>query len=256
MTDHATPSDVPRAARQWLGTAGATGLLALAGVGGLAAGWGGTVPPGFLVGSAVAFAFLAGVVWRCLGAARRDAGPEPITGATWITLVRGSAAVVLAGFLVAEPPGGAVAWVPGVLFAAAAALDAVDGAVARATDSVSAVGGRLDVEIDSASVLVGSALAVSYGGAPAAFLLVGFARYAFVAGIHARRRRGRTVSDLDPSDRRRAVGALTMVVTCLVLLPSPGESLSWLLAILVLGPFLASFARDWLVVSGRIEGAH
>jgi len=202
---------------------------------------------------AVGLAAISAVIRRCLEAARREAGPEPISGATWITLARGAATVVLAGFLFAAPTDGLTLWVPAALFGLAAGFDAVDGAVARATDTVSTVGGRLDVEIDSITVLVGTLLAVSFGGAAVAFLLVGVARYAFVAGITVRRRRQLPVYEMDPSERRRAVGAATMIATWLVLLPVPGPSVSWALSVVVLIPFVASFGRDWLVVSGRLD---
>lgn len=252
MTEHAAGTGIDPT-RQWLLTAGVTGVLALVGVAFLAHGSDDVATARFVAGAAVGLTAVSAVIRRCLEAARREAGPEPISGATWITLARGAATVVLAGFLFAAPTGGWTLWVPAALFGLAAGFDAVDGAVARATDTVSTVGGRLDVEIDSITVLVGALLAVGFGGATVAFLLVGVARYAFVAGIAARRRRDRPVYGMDPSDRRRAVGAATMIATWLVLLPVPGRSVSWALSVVVLIPFVASFGRDWLVVSGRLD---
>ena len=162
---------------------------------------------------------------------------------------------MLMGFLVVPKPDGAIAWAPGVLFALAAAVDAADGAIARRLDCESKRGERLDVEVDALTVFVGALLAVRYGVAPAVFVLVGLARYLFVAGIKYRRRRGSDVYELDPSDLRRALGGAAMVVIWLALLPVPGASLSRLLAWLVLVPFLLNFTRDWLVVSGRLDGS-
>ncbi|MFC7114046.1 hypothetical protein ACFQH2_02330 [Natronoarchaeum sp. GCM10025703] len=46
-----------------------------------------------------------------------------------------------------------------------------------------------------------------------------------------------------------------MLTIWLALLPTPGGSISRLLAWLVLAPFLFNFTRDWLVVSGRLPGS-
>lgn len=251
MTEHAHSPARRVPVRRWLITIGVTALLAAGGVAVVTYGWEGARTGRFVAGAGIALLGMFAVIWRSLGTAGREVGSEPISGATWITLGRGSATVVLAGFLFVERPAGTLAWIPGLLLAAAAALDVVDGAVARATGSVSAVGERLDVEVDSLIVLVGVALAVRHGGAPVAFLLVGLARYAFVLGIRLRTLRGLPARELHPSRRRRAVGALTMIVTWLVVLPVPDESTSWALAALATGPLLASFGRDWLVVTGR-----
>ncbi|MFC7114047.1 CDP-alcohol phosphatidyltransferase family protein [Natronoarchaeum sp. GCM10025703] len=74
-------------------------------------------------------------------------------------------------------------WLPGLLFAVAAAVDALDGAIARRLDCESKRGERLDVEIDALTVLVGSVLAVRYDVVPVVFAVVGIARYAFVGGF-------------------------------------------------------------------------
>ena len=203
------------------------------------------VPSGrFLAGVAGGLAVVAAVATRPIG--RTD---SRLTLATTLTLGRGAALAVLAGFLlVGAAP---VEWLPAALFAVAAGLDAVDGAVARATDAVTDLGARLDTEMDGLTVLLGSLLLVSKGLAPAVFLGVGLARYGFVAGIRLRQRRGLPVFDLPPSRLRRLLGGLAMSTIWVALLPVVDATLSRPLSLVVLVPFLGNFGRDWLAVSGR-----
>jgi len=175
----------------------------------------------------------------------------PITLATAVTLGRGAALVVFAGFLVAGFPTGRAAWLPAVLFALAAGLDTVDGALARATDSVSDLGARLDTEMDGLTVLIGTVAVVSTDLVPTLFVVVGLARYLFVFGIWLRQRRGLPVYDLPPSQLRRVLGGLAMATIWLVLLPVVEPSVARPVAIVVLIPFVLNFSRDWLAVSGR-----
>ena len=174
-----------------------------------------------------------------------------ITLATAVTLGRGVALAVFAGFLTAGLPAGRGAWLPAVLFALAAGLDTVDGAIARATDSVSELGGRLDTEMDGLTVLIGTLAVVGADLVPVGFLLVGLARYLFVAGIWLRQRRSLPVYDLPPSQLRRVLGGLAMATIWLALLPVIEPSVAHPVAIAVLVPFVLNFSRDWLAVSGR-----
>lgn len=178
------------------------------------------------------------------------ASTRPLTSATWVTLARGGAVAVLAGFLVVPTPDGPAAWAPAILFALAAGLDAVDGLLARATDSATELGARLDVEMDGLIVLVGSVVTVVDDAVPLAFLAVGAARYLFVLGSWWRRRRGRPVLELPPSRVRRPLGALAMAAAWLALAPVPGRTISYAVAAVVTVPFLANFCRDWLAVCG------
>ncbi|MEA1931073.1 MAG: CDP-alcohol phosphatidyltransferase family protein [Euryarchaeota archaeon] len=176
---------------------------------------------------------------------------EPITFATAVTLSRGAALAVFAGFLATGLPAGRVAWLPAVLFAIAAGLDTLDGAIARATDAISELGGRLDTEMDGLTVLFGTALIVAADLVPRVFLLVGLARYLFVFGCWLRRRRGRPVYDLPPSQLRRVLGGLAMATVWMALLPVTEPSVTRPVAVVVLVPFCFNFSRDWLAVSGR-----
>ncbi len=202
--------------------------------------------PVFLVGVAGGLVTVSAPVGWAVG--RTD---EPITLATAVTLARGAALAVFAGFLATGLPTGRAVWLPAVLFAVAAGLDTVDGAIARATDSVSDLGARLDTEMDGLTVLIGTTAVVGADLVPMAFLLVGLARYLFVFGIWRRQRRGLPVYDLPPSQLRRVLGGLAMVTIWLALLPVTGPSVTRPVAIVLLVPFLFNFSRDWLAVSGR-----
>ncbi|MEY7848259.1 CDP-alcohol phosphatidyltransferase family protein [Natrarchaeobius sp. A-rgal3] len=178
-------------------------------------------------------------------------GEATFTLATGVTLARAAAVAVLAGFVVTRPPSGLLVWAPGALFAVAAALDAVDGAIARSRGTETDLGARLDVEVDAFAVLVGSIVAVGNGAAPVAFLAVGAARYLFVGTLWWRHRRGREVHELPQSRVRRPLGALAMLAIWLAILPVADHGVSRPIATIVAIPFLANFARDWLVATGR-----
>ena len=248
----ALPTASDRARRQSYVTAGVTAVVAVATAAGFHLGEG--LTPRSLGGISVGVLALTTVVVRTISLTTESAGSQPLTVATWVTLGRGWLLVPFAGFLFVDPGGGTAAWIPGGLFAAATLLDTVDGAVARRTDSVSELGGRLDVETDSLIVLLGAVAVVLAGSAPVPFLAVGLARYAFVAGIGWRRTRGLPVVELDPSQRRRATGAIVMAVIWLAILPTPGDEVSRTVATIGAIPVLAGFLRDWLFVSGRIRG--
>ncbi|WP_255190821.1 CDP-alcohol phosphatidyltransferase family protein [Natronobeatus ordinarius] len=225
---------------------GLVGSVALVAVGSY---WSAQATGRFLVGVGVMLAVEVLIVRRTIEVTHRRAGPQRLTLATVVTIHRGVVLAVLAGVLALENPTGTLVWAPGVLFALAASLDAVDGAVARATDAVTELGDRLDVELDALTVLAGATAAVVAGSAPIAFLAVGLARYCFVVGTWLRRRRGLPVAPLPPSQGRRLLGAAAMVAICLALLPVPGPRPSWYLTTAVMVPFLLNFGRDWLAVS-------
>ena len=174
-----------------------------------------------------------------------------ITVATGVTAVRAACAVTLGGFLVASQPGGTAAWIPALLFGGAALFDSLDGFVARATDTTSAFGGRIDVETDALALLIGTAVAVRFGDAPVVFLLVGIARYVFVGAAFVRRARGLSVSTLPPRLSRRALGATGMIATFVILSPALTGRLSHLVAVVVTVGVLIGFGRDWLLITGR-----
>lgn len=186
----------------------------------------------------------------CLGAAA-VVGERRVTPATWITIGRGTVGAVLLGWIFL-PSAGTMAWLSALLFAVAGLLDAVDGPIARRTDTVSELGARLDTEADGLVVLVGSILVVSAGLAPNWFLAVGAARYLYVAGCWLRRRRGNSIGEDDAELLPAAIYAGTMTAIWIALLPVTGPGLTNPLLAVAGVLLLGSFLRSWLVVTGRV----
>lgn len=205
------------------------------------------VTGGFLAGVVAVLALEAVVFGRVVVRAHRRDGPQRLTLATGVTLLRAAFLAVLAGFLLTSVE--TARWLAGGLFAAAVVLDAVDGPLARARGSVTELGDGLDTEVDGLTVLLGAVLVVSTGVAPVVFLLVGVARPAFAVGCWWRRRTGRPVVSLPPSRLRGLLGGVVMVVIWLALVPVPGTTVSRVLTVAVAVPFLANFGRDWLAVT-------
>ena len=129
---------------------------------------------GWVVGAASALildAALARALWRDPAARLGPAG--------WVTLTRATLAVGVAA-LTADSFERDVAVATLVALASVAlALDFVDGRVARRTETASALGARLDGEVDAFLIL---ALSVEVAPSAGAWVLaIGAARYAFLA---------------------------------------------------------------------------
>jgi phosphatidylglycerophosphate synthase len=129
--------------------------------------------PGWTVGAACAV-IIATALTRALAPGER-LGP-----ATTVTLARATLAVGVAALaadsLAHDPPAALLV----ALAAAALALDAVDGWVARRTGTETALGARFDGEVDAFLIAALSVYAAQ--GYGAWVLLIGAARYAFLAG--------------------------------------------------------------------------
>ncbi len=205
----------------------------------------------FLLGTGAILAAELIVFGWLLERTTAEIGPQRLSLATGITVGRAGVLAVFAGFLAGGRPDGALAWLPGVLFATAAILDGADGAVARATDGVTELGDRLDREVDALIVLVGAVFVVTEGFAPAIYLVAGLGRYGFLLGVRWRQNRGLRVQPLRPSLFRRATGVAQFVAILLASLPVPGSDLSRALTMVAVIPILVSFARDWLIVTDR-----
>ncbi|SCL46201.1 Phosphatidylglycerophosphate synthase [Micromonospora chersina] len=135
----------------------------------------GTVGVG-VAGWVAALAY-AGVLCGLLRRGLRAAGAERLGPADRVTLARALLVGGVLALVVGGGPAPVAVLVP--LTAVALALDAVDGRVARRTGTVSALGARFDMEVDSFLLLVLSVhLAPSVG---AWVLVIGGMRYAFVA---------------------------------------------------------------------------
>jgi len=185
--------------------------------------------------------------------------PFPTLGAAnWITLLRGTAVVALAGFLPlavlpvpALPP--ALVWAPGLLYLGIALADLLDGFVARRQHRQTELGQRLDIETDAAGLLVALLVAVSLDRLPAFTLLVGLAYYLYLFGLWWRQQRHLPLIELQPRPYARIIAGFQMGLVALALLPLFNPPFTFIAAALVMTPLLVGFGRDWLVVSCRLR---
>lgn len=177
---------------------------------------------------------------------------ETLGPANAVTLVRGGLYAAVAGF-VFVPPTPAVAWLPGVCYGVGAALDWIDGRIATTIGRVTRLGATLDHAFDTLGFLVAPLVGVVWGRLPVWYLALSFARYVFKAARAGRRHRGRPVYDLPESRVRRPLAAGQMAFITLALLPVLPAPTVHVAATLALVPSLAVFARDYLVVSGRLR---
>lgn len=192
--------------------------------------------------------FVVAALWR----ARRDAEVDARFGlATGLTLARGALVSLVSGFLFVRATG-VVVWLPGALYALAAATDNADGRVARRLDQVTRFGARLDVAMDGLGLLVAPLVAVAWKRLPPWYLLVGAAYYVFHGGLWLRRRVGWPVHPLRPSRVTRCFAGVQMVLVAAALLPFWPAAMARATASVLMLPTLALFARDWLVVTGRL----
>lgn len=221
----------------------------------LHASWGPVEALSWLIASALLFLYLCLSLWRGLAYNYRAGESHllPTLGAgNYLTLLRGLLIAMLAGFLFAPRPTSFLAWLPGLLMTSVATADLFDGYLARRANHATRLGEMLDMQLDGLSLLLAASLVVTYQQAPAWFLLVGLARYLFLAGIFVRRRLGKPVYDLSPSAARRPFAGALMGFTAVLLYPLFSPSATHLAAALFALPFLAGFTRDWLTVSGVV----
>lgn len=170
-----------------------------------------------------------------------------------LTLWRGLALALMAGFLLSPWPRGALGWLPALLYTAAGIIDYLDGYAARVMHQATRLGERLDMEYDGLGMLVVVLLAVWYGQLPGWFVPLGLARYLYVWGMWWRQRQGWPVTDIHPSVHRRIFAGFQMGFMSVVLWPIlPADGLT--LAGLIFGGGLTlSFGRDWLVTCGWLR---
>jgi phosphatidylglycerophosphate synthase len=166
-----------------------------------------------------------------------------------VTLVR-AALVVLLAALVGVMPTPSLAWALVGLGAAGAALDGVDGALARRRNEASDFGARFDMETDAALVMVLAILAWQSGSVGPWVLASGLLRYAFVAAGWLRPRLRRP---LPPSLRRRSAAAVQMVALVVVLAPGVPRPAANLVAAAALALLCWSFFLDTLWLHQHAE---
>lgn len=201
-------------------------------------------------------AYCLWVVWQSLVENHRDGEVSLLATLGWgnrLTLMRGLAISLVAGFLFSPWPQGALAWLPVLLYTAADIADYFDGYAARVTNHATKLGERLDMEFDGLGMLVVSILAVWYGQLPWWYLILGLARYLFVFGLWWRKRRDLPIYEMQPSVHRRLFAGFQMGFMSAVLwpiLPADGATVAGTLFAI---PTALGFLRDWLVVNGRLD---
>jgi phosphatidylglycerophosphate synthase len=167
--------------------------------------------------------------------------PYPRFGAAnHVTLVRAVLLVLVAG-LIGESASREVAWAAVVGASVIAALDGVDGWLARRTGMSSPFGQRFDMETDAFLILVLSVLVWQHGKAGAWVLAAGLMRYAFVAASWALEWMRRP---LRPTFRGKTVAAVNMVGLTTALGPIIPVWFSTFAAAVTVAALTWSFAID------------
>lgn len=136
-------------------------------------------------------------------------------------------------------------WLAVLVILVAAALDGLDGYVARQTGTASAFGARFDMETDSLLVLILSLLVWQGGKAGGWIVLAGLMRYLFIGAASLWHWVGR---ELFPSVRRKAICVVQVVGLAAVLTPIAQPPASVALAAILLATLAYSFLADlvWL----------
>ncbi|MFN8488644.1 MAG: CDP-alcohol phosphatidyltransferase family protein [Caldilineaceae bacterium] len=199
---------------------------------------------------------LLGIFWQALHYNHRptETALLPSLGyGNGMTLARGLCTTLLAGFLFAPRPTGALAWVPALLYTAERLLDYFDGYVARRTGQATKLGAILDMEFDCVGFLLAVLLCIQYGQLPFWYVVLGLARYLFVGGIWLRQWNNKPVAPLPPSDNSRLIAGFQTTFVSVVLWPIITPQISQFAGYLFALPLCYSFGRDWLVVSHVLD---
>lgn len=249
-------TSLTRLRRRWLLVAGLYGVAVLFTYWLLLDGWRSGQPVQWLLLASTAMLVQLGILWWGLQHNRRpsEAILLPFLGySNGLTLARGLLTCLLAGFLFAPRPWGALAWLPPLLYMLERLIDYFDGYVARITHNETKLGAILDIEFDGVGFLVAILLAIQYGQLPLWYLLLGLARPLFVAGMWLRQRWGLSLDPLPPTDQGRIVAGFQTGFVSSALWPILSPQSTQLAAFCFAVPLVLSFGRDWLVVSGVID---
>ncbi len=218
--------------------------------------WGKTFAAIWVFFSAAAVIYQLSVLWLSLPHNHRQGESIMLPSLGWgnrLTLLRGMLIAGLVGFLLLPEPQGWLAWLPGIFYTLAIAADFFDGYLARITNHATRLGEILDISFDGLGVLAAIILAVQYDRLPNWYLIVAFARYAFVFGLWLRTRLGKVNFDLPPSIRRRALAGFQMGFLAVMLWPLFSPPGTHIAALLFGIPILLGFLQDWLYVTGFIQ---
>jgi phosphatidylglycerophosphate synthase len=195
------------------------------------------LPAGAWAVAAAAYLAAAAAVGDLL----RRTFPHPTLGlCNVVTLAR---LVVVAALTAALVAGGGPTGAVFGLAAAALALDGIDGWLARRDGRVSAFGARFDVEVDSAFALVLALHAFVSGTAGPLVLVLGLARYAFMAAAQVLPWLGRPLPE---RFSRKAVCVVQIAALILLQLPGLPDLFATALVWGTAGALLWSFGTDIL----------
>jgi phosphatidylglycerophosphate synthase len=166
-------------------------------------------------------------------------------GAANIVTTGRAGLVALAAGLVGEARADTTTWAAAVFALSAAALDGVDGWLARRSGLSSTFGARFDMEIDALLILALAIVAWEQGKAGAWIVLAGAMRYLFVGASYVWQWLD---APLPPSTRRKAVCVVQVVGLGALVTPLVPVPLSVALAAATLAMLTWSFAVDviWL----------
>jgi phosphatidylglycerophosphate synthase len=186
----------------------------------------------------------------CVGAALILQGlpehhPFPSLGSANLATATRGALVALLAALVGEQVSIPVQYGALAVAASAATLDAVDGWLARKSNTASRFGARFDMETDALLILTLAVLTWQFGKAGIWVLLSGALRYAFVlAGLAVPWLR----APLPPSFRRKTIAVLQTVSLLLAVAPFVPPAASAIVAGIALLALATSFFTDviWL----------
>ena len=219
------------------------GLAGTAGFAALASSW---------AGLGVVYPLTAVVIFAAMMAAVIAVAGHPhpharFGAANVVTTVRVMLMALAAG-LVGQAVRPAILWWVVAGTALAAALDGVDGWLARRTRTASEFGARFDMETDAALILVLSILVWQHGKAGAWVLLCGLMRYGFVA---AGRLLPWLAGPLRSTVRGKTVAVVQIVGLSVALAPLVPVPASAVVAGVTLAALVWSFAIDvvWLLRS-------
>jgi phosphatidylglycerophosphate synthase len=185
---------------------------------------------------------------------RQQAYLGPLSAATGVTLTRGLLISLVAGFALGPAPVGPASWLPGIVYGLAALADRLDGALARRTGTVTALGAKLDVTTDAVGLLVAPLVGVRWGRLPPWYLALSFAYPLFRAALRLRRARGLALfpERLRRDPRARFFAGVQMTVVAVALLPLLPRSFAWTVATLAMLPTVALFVGEWHLVTRSV----
>ncbi|MBT6179030.1 MAG: CDP-alcohol phosphatidyltransferase family protein [Deltaproteobacteria bacterium] len=200
--------------------------------------------------------YLSGWCWANLHFHVGTQGPiKSLGGGFWVTWMRGLAVAFLFGavscFATFEGE-------PFIFFGAyglVAIGDALDGAAARWTQTVSAMGARLENQVDAMGMLVASIAAIFIETLPPYYLLLSLVYFLFHFGMWFRERMGREVfrDRMMQSLHNRYFAGVHMCLLTVALYPGAASEILSIIASFGLFLLLLCFVRDWLYVSGVVQ---